>query len=304
MTYSFMANIRDLLAASGMWRPVPDNDWMAWSQSLANTAFAARGSSGLKSLPTEEIIVDLCLQAPTLQHVLSTAPAIRVLSTIPSTPYSLSTINPETSWLDYKCTLEVIPSDQVAELQVLPTQPVPFPGAGYGLSTPAGGAAGGAYATPATATPAGLSIWQGGLPTLSGDGGSYPAASAGPIGQYQNQAQGSTAAVVQLGLQVGQLTTQQSSMVFQNRAPATFHVMMSGNAVRAGYPILPPALLSVGNQSPVLINDEAAGHGYRQGLVANWLGVPIYAARWRFRYGLPGVPLGQIALPPNPAAIA
>jgi hypothetical protein len=79
--------------------------------------------------------------------------------------------------------------------------------------------------------------------------------------------------------------------------PAVF-VTLWGRALRAGYVITPPQLLSVGGQTPVPMDDPDGGF-FRSEIIAD-LGIPIVAAEWSFTYLLPCPPRQAFGPPPNP----
>ncbi len=76
-------------------------------------------------------------------------------------------------------------------------------------------------------------------------------------------------------------------------------VWMVGRARRAGYPIPPPNLISVGGRRAIPQNQ---GNGFAHGLVGNNFGVPMYAASWKLRYVLDGEPQGDIPVTDSPFA--
>ena len=100
----------------------------------------------------------------------------------------------------------------------------------------------------------------------------------------------------------GSLASSAGSMFAQQRTvPQTF-VVISGYAVRAGYPVPRPELVSVNGATPVACNRLDAGEGFEQMMVSR-LDQPIYYAKWTLRYAVPGpLPGGGPPVPPNPYA--
>ncbi len=57
-----ITSLQTILKASGIWRPYPAaaGDWGTWATSLDNDAWSLRGYANMASLPTDDVIVDLC----------------------------------------------------------------------------------------------------------------------------------------------------------------------------------------------------------------------------------------------------
>ena len=69
---------------------------------------------------------------------------------------------------------------------------------------------------------------------------------------------------------------------------------MTGYAVRLGFEVPIPQLVTVGGQTAVQ-TDRRAG----QGTIAGIGGLPVFFAYWEIDYDLPGSPT-DIGVPPNP----
>jgi hypothetical protein len=70
------------------------------------------------------------------------------------------------------------------------------------------------------------------------------------------------------------------------RSGRSRHVaILKGRAVRAGHPVPRPALQQIGSTPAKEIRGD-----YDMVIVGNWLGVPIYAARWEIEYALENGP--------------
>ncbi len=88
----------------------------------------------------------------------------------------------------------------------------------------------------------------------------------------------------------------ESTFVQQRTAP-TLRVILTGQALRIGYPIPVPELVSVGGKRPTLIGEPM----FAQGIVGTGL-YPIVGANWRLEYAWADgeLPAGAIPVPPNP----
>jgi hypothetical protein len=85
--------------------------------------------------------------------------------------------------------------------------------------------------------------------------------------------------------------------ILHQRGNPSFYVVMIGEAVRVGFEIPAPQLVSVGGLQAFPANRR--GDGFVQAIIGN-NGQPIYGARWQLRYILPNVPPQVISPPPNP----
>ena len=104
------------------------------------------------------------------------------------------------------------------------------------------------------------------------------------MGQSQDQVVAPNDAHLQLGRTSGETFTQQ-------RTSPTVFVFLSGYAVRAGYQIPTPELVSVNGAELVACNRADRGEYFEQGIVGQGGldgGVPIYGAKWNLRYALLG----------------
>lgn len=126
VVYRMVFALRDLVKMSGLWKPVPGNDWTKWSASLANTSFNPRGNAKLKADNSIDVIVDLCSpgQNFALRAGALAAPGPRagVLDS------DTEAVDPRTSWLDYESQVNAEIDDEVYSLK-------PLPPAGYNLGT-------------------------------------------------------------------------------------------------------------------------------------------------------------------------
>ena len=257
LTYAFMSRVEDIVKASGMWRPVPNSNWQRWATSLANTAFHPRGNAKLRFNPADDAIVDLCAQSQSTLRAGGGPTDTSALRTIGD-----KTINPtpppETSWLRYWSVLWLEVLDETVEMKLLPQAPVnPYassPGNPY-LNSP--GAAG---------------FLQGQAPQLY----------RGPSTPFNTQVYASPYASSPGAAGAG------GGAVIQQRARPTVAAHLSGFAVRAGYPIAPPALVSVGGVPAVPAN--RGGPFFGHWIMASWFGLPIVGCWWHFRYLLAGTP--------------
>lgn len=82
--------------------------------------------------------------------------------------------------------------------------------------------------------------------------------------------------------------------VIQERSAPQYYVIMTGRAIRIGFEIPKPELISVGGVQAVPANRE--GDGFKMGIVGN-IGMPVFAANWRLRYALPRAPDSLVPYP-------
>lgn len=89
------------------------------------------------------------------------------------------------------------------------------------------------------------------------------------------------------------------SNIIQQRNVTSITVIMIGRALRLGFPIAAPILLTVGGVDCVPANRQSQGDGFFGPKIVGNIGVPLFAANWQLRYLLPLTP-GIIDAPPNP----
>jgi hypothetical protein len=226
--------IQNALAASGLWRPVPNNNYTLWANSMKTLrVWDPRGYAGLSFKNSDDLIIDLCLN--------TNAPTVPVES-----PSVLNGVNPaallnrmnpppaDQSIVDYHLEMHVRPTHHTVELKALPTAPVN-------------------YAPSAT--------------DLNATGG------------YRSPYNGSNPSVVQ-----------------QRNVPS-YRITLAGYAVRAGYPVTPPRIVSLAGQT--LAPAPGSGdffHTYIGGNVT----VPLVYAFWSASYILPDNLQQGIVAPDNP----
>ena len=81
----------------------------------------------------------------------------------------------------------------------------------------------------------------------------------------------------------------------QRRTSPSLYIRLVGSAIRVGFPVPVPELVTVGGASPTLLSRVDRGEGFAQAVIGNVL-VPVYAARWNLAYAVNDVP--KTAFPP------
>jgi hypothetical protein len=119
-SYQFQCSLDFLIAASGLWRPLPNSDYGRWSVSLGNT-MALRGNAGLRHLPSDDAIIDLCIQPPENISSFRTAqqqPQERALRACFPPP------SPQNSYMDARYVLELKCDTNVSVMKAIPNAPI------------------------------------------------------------------------------------------------------------------------------------------------------------------------------------
>ena len=255
-----------ILLTTGLWEPSPDSNWAAWSASLGTGPFnpSGRGLADLNFTNAQDAIVDLCL-GPTLSTLRN---ATYDESEPTSSSPVASNIYPPAgaSWLTYENSIKIVSSSSTIIQTPLATSAIPAP-------TPNGGAGiQDNFLVTTDFNPASTTL--GAIINQSGAQGT-------PVGGQQNA-----------GPQSGPFPP---TMV-QQRSADQFWVIQTGRAVRAGWMINPPTLLSLGG-IPCVPNNRL-DDGFEQKVVGN-IGFPIYSATWTFRYAIASPP-GVVPTADNP----
>jgi len=260
------ANLRSMLQASGLWRPVPGSNWKLWSASLG-TVLSARGHAGLIFSPNDDRIVDL-LQPGPMQHDLSNrrGQVGTDFRTIPQDVFPEP--SPDSSWLSYTNHVYVETDSGVVEVRTLPTEPRTAAGDLGGAGLSAGAAAG---------------IAAGAIDGLWTAGGAASPFYFPPPRTPSQQRKG--------GLDKKQAP--------QRRARQGGALVMVGSAVRVKFAIPQPTATRWGDATLTPANRPDRGEGFFTGVVGNAIW-PVTAARWRLRFLMDTVPSDGVAVVPNP----
>jgi hypothetical protein len=165
------------------------------------------------------------------------------------------------SWLYYECWLEFEADPGVVIGQTLPTEPL---------------------------VPSGKANHWNVLTSTSGPPDSVPASLFAPLAELIDSAN-------------DQIDDTGGAQTFvQQRNSPIIVVNLVGKALRAGFPIPIPELISFGDATLQLVTRLDHGEGFKTGIIGN-TDVPIYGAGWRLRYVVTGeLPTNAIPVPPNP----
>lgn len=148
---------KNIVAYSGLWRPVPGSDWKKWSKSMTNSnVMLPRGTAGMAFDSHEDAIVDICVDT---EKKLKPGPApkppkLRVSAS--GEERSGGVIQPDaSSFLDYQLYLEVQAIDNTVILEPLPTQAVNYSPVAKSLTGTTG------YKQPYISAPAAIGQYRG-----------------------------------------------------------------------------------------------------------------------------------------------
>ncbi len=242
--------------------------------------FGARGSANVVWATRDDRIVDLCQAAP----ATLTGGATSSIGSPPADPSALlaglvgglgsvgaglasipaglfPAPTPDTSWLHYENIVRVVVDTGRLLVKTLPTSPITGPDM--------------------------TSVWDATVPQLPiPQDATIPESQIGD-GSAQNNSQ-----------QSGSQNAQPGDTVFQQRTTPTMYVIMEGRALRYGYTIPEPQLVTVNGVNAVRVNDtKDPNSGFATGVVGSSI-YPVVGARWRFKYAVPG--LTSIDPLPNP----
>lgn len=226
---------------SGMWKyPLQGSEaWTRWRDSLPDV-LRARGLANLSLSPTDEVLVDLCVNnaaTPPQQEAEFTSGDIGV--TLGDITDLQPTPDTETSWFGYEPEIEIY-EDNHAVVSSSLTEDSWSP---YDQS-------------PGDFSPGYIPDQKPSDPTDS----------------------------------------------VQYRAPSTLYVFISGQAMRAWYPIHRPKIVNYAGLQVKEVSTIADGCFWRQKIVGSLgIGMPIYYAEWRFKYAVEARP-AQAILPPTSRA--
>jgi hypothetical protein len=278
LSYAYFSTLSDILRASGLWTPVPNSNWQAWATSLAQSGFNPRGNAQLAMLPTDDIIMNICSSntPPTVQNT-----ALRAQLPFNTRAKLDNQGTDNDAWLTYASLINLEDDNNVTEIRTLPPNSVlPPPPADDDLTettslktvgNPFDDTSGGAQQTIADGWPGAA-----GFARLANSGSDSPV----------------------VGIPGGSLSNNTGSTV-QARTRPLFTVILEGYAIRVSLPVDTPTILSVGGV-PVISANRAGIEYNKKWLSASILGTNYYAACWRQRFLVPGLPTGSVFTPGNP----
>jgi hypothetical protein len=265
-TYTFVCSLPDMLRASALWRPVPGSNWQQWAGSLAANALSSRGNAGMRFAADGDYIIDLCLPAAqTTLRADGPTPPPRPGGRTP--PEIRAEVTAGASWLRYESWLRLEIEDNVIEHKPHPPREPPRGGREAEPPPsliPPGGGIGGLSLAPSRGEP------------------------AAPLPDFL-AAKGPAAARV-----AGKDPFPELEPLHQLQAKPSYFAILHGWAIRAGFAITPPALVSVGAAKARPFRRPELGDGFEHAIVDHWFGVPVYSARWQIRYVLAADPGGVI----------
>lgn len=269
-TFTYLSALKDLINTSGMWKPL-NYDYTLWKTSLSLGPGHLRGNARMKSMPGDDVIIDLCHQGVAAMNT----DANRVTPTDGAQLTGFQQAQPpqETSWIHYEAATTLLQRDRAARPRRLPAARIDY------------GSLSGTVSPPAYPTPP--------LPPTGTDGGTRPAAGLGLTGSRAGT----------IGV-YGSADEDGASTLTQVKNTPEFDLVFTGSAIRAGYPITPPAVVTVGGRKAEPANDPDKGDGFVQSTPTNHYGRLLYMARWQLRYRVIGTPNGEIPVIQNPTAVA
>lgn len=299
ISYFFTTTLSSILGASGMWQALPDSNYTKWSTSMSRYIFGtSTGSRGFDNdeWTRGEVTINLC--QPTKPVSSSSVQGLQTIQVsgndAENNPFSENVLNSpfnqpkeKSSWVYFSNFVRLQVTDSTVELKAMPSQEIDPLRLARAASSPG----------------LGPSI------TIRGTGGTGGTGGASQLPGPTNGLGSLLGVVGQSGATVANNLTSDPVLSSYNSLPGiptptaevrsgpSVYVWLFGRAIRAGYPIDPPVLATVGGLTPIQARNEQCY--FDQGIVGNWGGVPIIAARWVTRYLLPGIPTG-IGLPSNP----
>ncbi len=229
------ATAQQFLTASGMWNGI-GTDFASWKASLDDQAWKPRGIAGLTSKPSDDTIIDLCLQStvanPT-QNPTNNQPKNQPGQLPPPTKKPPA----PASWLWYECFLSVDEDDRIAVHKPLKSPGAPVP------------------------------------PKL-------------PYDKLQPENTDK--------LQVGEGGTDDVPDIEQKVSGPTFTITLWGSAIRCGYPITTPSLVTVGGKKVTQLRCRVT-----HGVATQVDDTPINTCSWIKTYHCTEQPT-DLKIPANP----
>lgn len=261
--WTFCSNVADCMAAGGHWRALPKTNWDKWIKSTGvKEAVSARGLSGLIFNNADDSIIDLCIGSVSKLTRRGSDTITKLRHT--SVPGIKQNLKAENSWLRYRAKIIVLSIPSTARLKLLPTS-----------KTPSNNGMGETESTLTNTFES--SFLESGLAD----------AVSGAIAGADETGSGRIAS-----------ETNWTPDTIQVRATGTYRVALVGEAIRAGYKIPLPQLITFAGVTVTPAKQEAS----TDYPIANWSGIPVYARQFRLEYDLDEAPdNATVSIPGNPA---
>lgn len=269
-SWLFLSTLEDLIEASGLWKSPPDSDPALWADSLANTAFHRRGNAKLSFAADGngqfgDVLIDLCAQGG--RELRKHAESPEAPDDLQRRIFTNPVPEPGASWLQYESEFFLEQVDDTPDLKLLPGQPL-------SLSP----------------------LQQTAAPQEQAD--AYVLSTA-PLDHNTRPAPNLGLSLSRVGsMSVYGTDRHEQRYVSQVKNTPTFYAHLNGMAVRAGFEVTPPALLSVGGCQVVPANRE--GDGFGRQILGSYFGLTLYGCWWSLRYRVLGVPQGDAPVMDGP----
>lgn len=268
LSYYFVSPISVFLTQS-LYRPVPGSNWELWSQSLSAHAPHARGLAKLGFSNDDDLIIDPCYKpavAPPMQSTVSSHPPLS--------------------------------RDQgfFGRTSLRLNNPPPGPGLGDSGNTNFWRYAGSLLILQSIGAEVSFIDYRSNVMIQTIDSVvcqtplakkkiSTPSGSEGVQGDFSEAN----------GVQLTDMDDQPKTLI-QETSNGETYIVLTGKAMRVGYEVNPPKLVSVGGVKCIPANREQ--DGFAQEIIGN-VGLPVYLAQWSIRYLLPHNPK-RLDSPPSP----
>jgi hypothetical protein len=273
VNFMFGMDVKVLLEKSGLFRPVPNTEWSKWATTV-NMAQKPRGIDGLEYANSMDAIIDLCTPKPAKPPLVGGARGTSFSASRPSISFGTNIPDPSFSWLQWQNQILVDVDPGIVRHKPLPRKllskpkKVPIPSSDITESSSPG----------TTGKPAPILA---ALQKLAG----------GAFGNAQGKQLAQSTEPVTVKAKV------QTKDIVQQVATPTYTIRMIGWAMRVGYRIPIPSLVTFGG-APVIPSAQTIG----QEVIDTFNGVPIYGAEWVLDYWAPSSLQSALEYPTNPMA--
>lgn len=300
MNYTFACSLSELLGVTEIYKPIP-GDWKRWYASLADNALNPYGGAGLVWQPQDSKIVDSCTTADrTLTSgskqnknyaELRTQAALETMMV-----NSFGKPTEESSWLEYVNEIYFESDTGILQLKPIPTE---TPKADEALfKNDLNGFAAASLAFDQGKRQGQIAF----VTTLFETGFQIPLNPQRLIDKVISKTDAFQAIIGGGnpgggGGRIGIIDSQQEPRTIARRVRETSVVYLRGHAIRAGFPIQPPSLSTVGGVKAIAKSRIDRGEGFTTGIRTQGTTVLHYAS-WNLRYVLDGVPDRAKVQPP------
>lgn len=270
ITFQSVAKLETILN-SGIWTKLPTQNagsWRRWWLSVKDTTFHPRGYARLEYDIGDDRITDLCDAGLTRLKQDRLKVAADIGGLIQNALASVTNFDAQTSWIHYDCSVKIEQDTGNSLVRTMPDRsPTRADDRSAGFDPTTSDLRSASYVGIANGLAGGFTggiLINNQVPAGANNGG------AGPF----------------VGNQLVNTITASDNVAVRGRKSTTF-IIISGTAIRAGFPVPEPSIKTYAGLPVMPDMKPGDGYGFVQSQ-KNLVACPMYSAKWSLRYAVEG----------------